>query len=38
MIKQEGLYQSKVTLSLASIHNCKMAYWKVTRKNFGNET
>ena len=26
MIKQEGLYQSKVTLSLASIHNCKMAY------------
>ena len=26
IIKQEGLYQSKVTLSLASIHNCKMAY------------
>ena len=25
-IKQEGLYQNKVTLSLASIHNCKMAY------------
>ena len=29
IIKQEGLYQNKVTLSLASIHNCKMAYfWK----------
>ena len=28
MIKQKGLYQNKVTLSLASIHNCKMAYWK----------
>ena len=27
IIKQEGLYQSKVTLSLASTHNCKMAYW-----------
>ena len=26
MIKQEGLYQNKVTVSLASIHNCKMAY------------
>ena len=26
IIKQEGLYQSKVTPSLASIHNCKMAY------------
>ena len=26
IIKQEGLYQNKVTLSLASIHNCKMAY------------
>ena len=26
IIKQEGLYQDKVTLSLASIHNCKMAY------------
>ena len=26
IIKQEGLYQSKVTLSLASTHNCKMAY------------
>ena len=27
IIKQEGLYQNKVTLSLASIHNCKMADW-----------
>ena len=27
-IKQEGLYQIKVTLSLTSIHNCKMAYFK----------
>ena len=26
IIKQEGLYQNKVTLSLAFIHNCKMAY------------
>ena len=26
-LKQEGLYQNKVTLSLASIHNCKMAYF-----------
>ena len=26
IIKQEGLYQNKVTLSLASIHNSKMAY------------
>ena len=25
IIKQEGLYQSKVTLSLASTHNCKIA-------------
>ena len=25
IIKQEGLYQNKVTLTLASIHNCKMA-------------
>ena len=23
--KQEGLYQNKVTVSLATIHNCKMA-------------
>ena len=30
IIKQEGLYQNKVTLSLASIHNCKMAY--ITRR------
>ena len=26
IIKQEGLYQNKVKSSLASIHNCKMAY------------
>ena len=26
MIKQEGLYQNKVTVSLTSIFNCKMAY------------
>ena len=26
-MKQEGLYQNKVTLSLASIHNCKMALY-----------
>ena len=26
IIKQEGLYQNKVTLSLASIHNYKMTY------------
>ena len=26
IIKQEGLYQNKVTLSLATVHNCKMAY------------
>ena len=25
IIKKEGLYQNKVTLSLASIHNCKEA-------------
>ena len=24
--KQEGLYQNKVNSSLASMHNCKMAY------------
>ena len=28
-IKQEGLYQNKVTLSLASIHNCNMACFPV---------
>ena len=34
IIKQEGLYQNKVTLSLASIHNCKMAYYpKRIQKN-----
>ena len=27
MIKQEGLYQNKVNSSLASVHNCKMAYY-----------
>ena len=27
IIKQEGLYQNKVNSSLASIHNCKMAYY-----------
>ena len=26
-MSQEGLYQYNVTLSLAFIHNCKMAYW-----------
>ena len=26
-MSQEGLYQNKVTLRLAFIHNCKMAYW-----------
>ena len=26
IIKQKGLYQNKVTVSPASIHNCKMAY------------
>ena len=31
IIKQEGLYQNKVTLSLASVHNCKMAYSKTGR-------
>ena len=29
IIKQEGLYQNKVTLTLASIHNCKMAYYRI---------
>ena len=27
IIKQEGLYQNKFNSSLASIHNCKMAYY-----------
>ena len=31
-MKQEGLYQNKVTVSLASIHNCKMAYCSSGRK------
>ena len=26
-IEQEGLYQNKVKVSLASIHYCKMAYF-----------
>ena len=30
MIKQEGLYQRKVTLSLASIHNCKMVCYSTS--------
>ena len=29
IIMQEGLYQNKLTLNLASIHNCKMAYCMV---------
>ena len=33
IIKQEGLYQNKVTLSLASIHNSKMAYWQIWLKS-----
>ena len=33
IIKQEGLYQNKVTLSLASIHNCKMAYQASSRRS-----
>ena len=34
IIKQEGLYQSKVTLSLASTHNCKMAYFHNPKNTF----
>ena len=30
IIKQEGLYQNKFNSSLASIHNCKMAYYVMT--------
>ena len=30
IIKQEGLYQNKLTLSLASIYNCKMAHSSLT--------
>ena len=30
IIKQEGLFQNKLTLSLASIHNYKMAYQKLS--------
>ena len=29
MIKQEGLYQNKVTVRLTSIRNCKMSYYKM---------
>ena len=29
IIMQEGLYQNKLTLNLASIHNCKMAYYNL---------
>ena len=36
LIKQEGLYQNKVTVSLASIHNCKMAYSKLNYLIFVN--
>ena len=31
IIKQEVLYQNKVTLSLASIHNCKTVYYTISR-------
>ena len=33
IIKQESLYQNKVTLSLASIHNCKTAYTKLDKSD-----
>ena len=33
IIKQESLYQNKVTLSLASIDNCKMAYLRDNMDN-----
>ena len=33
IIKQESLYQNKVTLSLASINNCKMAYLRDNMDN-----
>ena len=32
IIKHEGLYQNKVTVNLASIHNCKMAYCREPTK------
>ena len=33
IIKQKGLYQHEVTVSLASTHNCKMAYSpKITKQ------
>ena len=33
IIRQEGLYQNKVTLTLASINNCKMAYLRDNMDN-----
>ena len=32
IIKQEGLYQNKVNVILASIYNCKMAYCQYNKK------
>ena len=34
IMKEEGLYQNKVTVSLASIHNCKMAF---SQKSLGED-
>ena len=34
IIKQEGLYQNKVNFRLASIHNCKMAYWQTVARSY----
>ena len=33
---KEGLYQNKVTLTLASIHDCKMAYWRKKNHTYRN--
>ena len=33
-VKQEGWDQNKVTLNLASIHNCKMAYSAVKKTTY----
>ena len=33
IIRQKGLYQNKVTLSLTSIDNCKMAYLRDNMDN-----
>ena len=33
IIKQESLYQNKVTLTLPSINNCKMAYLRDNMDN-----